>query len=459
MQGFFTKRRKISNSLTLLFENKTPTLDKVLENSDLSISLRYEVDELVDFIVPKECDPQKCPNLVQILDYALPLTRSKINPQLIYRRNAANILSTICNKLQTRIHTTNLLKNRIEEFITKKNSNVNEFAGHFQRITECFLRFEIRTENKKPLNNFHAFLINILSKISILAYRFLAINIFSEFIDIINKKESSQNEMKLASQIISKSIDINDDLTIKYNHISMFFYIYQQNEAIFTDFDINCLNNLFDTALMLSNYNQLYAYESFRIIDLLISQLNSPNVNINILIDRYAEKQKKYIISLAKSSIFNCCVIFRIFWKVLLNSKTLDVMKYFFEDPYNHPNSEVNWFFYIKVVDVFSKMDSQTRYFYVRSKSLCTRAINYMKKLEKYSTPPNFCILELIELISQPLKDDEYKLSLNPNEEKNPMLSPEWAEAVFTAKTILLKKRDAVDFAKKDFIQKDDFFM
>lgn len=451
------KRNKITNSLTLLFENKTPTLDKVLENSDLSISLRYEVDELVDFIVPKECDPQKCPNLVQLLDYALPLTKNKINPQLIYRRNAASLLSTICNKLQTRIHKTNLLKNRIEEFLTKKNSLENEFAGHFQRITECFLRFEIRNENMHPLDNSRSFLNNILTKISILAYRFLAINIFSEFIDIIKEKESCQNEMKLASQIISKSIADNSDPDLKYNHISMIFYIYQQNESIFTDFDTTYLPTLFNAALMFSNHSQLYVYESFRIIDLLVSQLNSQNVNN--LIDRYAEKHKKSIIEFAKSSIFNCCVIFRIFWKILLNSTTLDVMKYFFEDPYISPKSVVNWFFYIKVVDVFSKMDSKTRYNYVLSKSLCTRAINYMKKLEKYSTPPNFCILELIEIISQPLNDDEYKLSLDPNEENNPMLSPEWAKAAFAAKTILLKKKDAVDFAKKDFIQRDDFFM
>lgn len=456
---FGCAKRKIVNSLTQLFEKQKPVLDQVLENSDLSISLRYEIDVLIDFIVPKESN-QVYPILNQILDYALPLNKKQINKNLILRRNAANLLSTICTKLQTRIKETGLLKKRIENFIIKDNSFINEqkeFAGHFQRIVECFLRFEIRNENKHPFDDCKTFLGNVISKIHILAYRFLAINLFSDFIEIFSDNNSEQNIMKIASKIIVTYISHGKDSTFRYNLISMLFQIYQQNDDIFVSFNVNYLPFLFDAALSLPKENQLHIFESFRIISLLIAQLDSQKVNP--IIDAYVEKRKKIIYNFAKSDISIFCSVFRVFWKFLLECGNFqgEAIRLFFDDPYNEPKYQVNWYFYIKFVDIFSKLDAKTKYNYVRAFGIVKRAILYMEKLKKKSLQPNFCILRLIDIIAQPLKDNEYSLSIDPSEEKNPMLTNEWVQAVFEAKTILVKERDAVEFAKKDFIERDDF--
>lgn len=455
--------RKVVNSLTLLFGNNTPTLEEVLENPDLSISLRYEVDELVDFIVPKECNPKECPILIQILDYALPISKKQLNVPLIQQRNAASILSTICNKLQNRIKTTNLLEKRIEEFIDPKNSKINEqytFAGHFQRITESYIRFEIRGGNEQPFENPQEFLLNVLSKIKILAYRFLAINLLSDFTGIFFQGESDEIRMENASIYVSNLIKkTKDNLLHRYNLISMIFQIYQQNEMFFTSFSLDSLRILFDAALSFPKDNQLYIFESFRIISILISKLDSQKVNK--IIDDYVsvKEHKKAIISFAKANTFNLCSLFRVFWKFLLdyNEHLIDVMELFFEDPYTNQNPEVNSFFYIKVIEIFSNLDSHTKYDYMENLKLIGRANLYMKNFNDKTTP-NFNILQLIDIMAQPLKSDEYELSINPNS-KSSMSSEKWMRTVFAAKKILEDKNDAVEYAKKDFIERSGFFM
>lgn len=448
------KQKSPSNSLTRLFNEKKPSLDEVLENPDLSISIRYEIDQLVEFIVPKECDRNNCPILIQILDYALPIDKNKIQKNLIYRRNAASILSTICNKLQVRINKTDLLKERIEKFILPGNT-INEqydFAGHFQRITETYLRFQVKEKNDRPFKDV-SFIKNILSKLHIISYRFLVANIFSDFPQFFIEKKSEDDIMTNVSRYISKQIgSAKYNNETKYYFFYILFQIYQQNENVFAKFYFDGFESILLAAISFGD-NILYMSESFRIIDLLIPYLDQQSTSQHI--DSFARRYRTKLEEVAKMSKFNLCTLFRVFWKFFLNSQRFDVMQIFFDsDPYIFGENDVTNLFYIKMVNIFSNMDSKTRYGYMDKLNIVQKAINYSKKLKENSTP-NLCILQFIDLMAQPLKSDEYNLSIQPSD-NNIMFSKEWVDAVFYAKRILTERKDAINYAKRDFIDSEE---
>lgn len=150
---FFAKRKPIQNELTKLFVNKTPTIFNVLECKELSASVRNEVIELIDFIIPT--DPNKPKQLTNFIDWALRPTKFKSDfPEYfeldskyrIYSRNATNVLSSVCKELQERLEKdpSKEFYNSLIKYIIdlRTNNDIDpEIAGHYQRMMEAAIRF------------------------------------------------------------------------------------------------------------------------------------------------------------------------------------------------------------------------------------------------------------------------------------------------------------------------------
>lgn len=162
-----------SNSLqTALRANPNLPLKEFLENKDLFNSLKNEIPEIMNYLIPLENNvPKSSDNFEQIVLWALFPKEAKlieVSSDLIeisrrvYSRNSANILSSVCRELSRRIEddsnkrlSINILKYIME--IESKEEIDPETTGHFVRILEACLRYSLTNSQNQ---NFYKFIIN-----------------------------------------------------------------------------------------------------------------------------------------------------------------------------------------------------------------------------------------------------------------------------------------------------------
>jgi hypothetical protein len=133
--SFCWKPQKLTNGLTLLLASDGDCPPRaVLENSDLSVSVTYEIPELIDYCaVPS--------HLQELAEWAL--TSKFIRERFDFRvsRNAANLLSSLSvGLLQRLLEPGSPLVAALGDFLNTPYARAPVFCGHFQRIFDAVAR-------------------------------------------------------------------------------------------------------------------------------------------------------------------------------------------------------------------------------------------------------------------------------------------------------------------------------
>ncbi|OHS99437.1 hypothetical protein TRFO_08358 [Tritrichomonas foetus] len=473
---FNFNRPKTVNKLTALFDNgKIPTVEEILESTDLSISLRYEVPELVDFIVPDETNDKTV--LKSLLDLALPLKKQNVHHDFRYRRNASNIFSTICGKLQDRLHKDGTLSLRLQRFIERSEMRrTSEFAGHFSRITENYVRHskgEFIKNNLNIVNNI------IESLVDMTPYSNLLANLISDYFDKFDEKNNYFAEIanKIfhdCQEIEKKSIRNRKEEYKKsknadvYNHwyglIFTLILMHQQDAQVFDKFDdINLLVRLLYSAVNTPS-NTLLMYDSFKSFEI-ISEKCKPE-NVKKAID-YVVNKTNIIDFSGKSNMtegnkYKCMAAFKIFWEEAL--KYDYTMSLFFTNPYVKDADPPNSIFCTHVIDVFSKMTFIEKMNYIIKLQIDRMASNYFESMKQNKTIPCFYILKLIDILTTPVATDDsdgiahlLKPSINCCLNKTG-----WRTVAFKAKELMIECETVIETNQKDYDPEEvegDFYM
>lgn len=183
--------KKIVNSLTKAIREGA-TLKDVLLSRDLSSSILYEAEELMNFIFPpeemKKPNPE-LPNLDEIIKLSLEPGSEQLEKNNLYQinRNASNFLSSPSKKIHEKLRQDNSKRffKSLRKFIFSEYNQNIMFAGHFQRIFEATIQKSKDDLLDKSYNdNFDDNFIPFIVKNShLLPYRELLTSIISEFSD------------------------------------------------------------------------------------------------------------------------------------------------------------------------------------------------------------------------------------------------------------------------------------
>lgn len=226
---FKWKRPKVTNSLTALFDNgKVPTTEEVLLNSDLMVSLRNEVPELINFLFNGNGPTQEYKTIV-----GLALTdKYKASERTKYMsRNAANILCAVCKDLQVKIwgQDDNILYNALKEVLeNQKYYSDSMIAGHFYRIVNQAMIFT----GNRFLNEHPDIYDKVVTHLDLTSFRELLIEIICA--EIIDAKKIEN----LLSKAIQSMYRFNEPEKIKlFNLISVLNTSLGNNQNLYNLFN------------------------------------------------------------------------------------------------------------------------------------------------------------------------------------------------------------------------------
>lgn len=188
-------RAKITNDLTRLIDSGCD-LKQVLMCKDLTISIRNEVPELIEFFFNEKNGEKQ---LNELFDYAL---TTKLNNNeddyKNYNKPAATVLSSVCRSLQNKLNDNSELKNRLLNFFNDCDGDEENkpyrnpiLAGHFQRIMETYNRFS----GKKFVSEFNGIYKVLLDNLDLNAYYLLFVNLSIESLKGVAGAEKSASDM------------------------------------------------------------------------------------------------------------------------------------------------------------------------------------------------------------------------------------------------------------------------
>jgi hypothetical protein len=166
----FANRRKIENELTRLLTSKglDVELEEVLHHRELHTSLRSEVPELLNYILPT--DPALGGHLPALLNAALNPTPAQLADPRFHKTSAfaTKVLSAPSHQLWARLHKSQLMIDTMRNFPDTENGQNNPvFCGHFLEIFVAMVRQKIDI----LVNAFPHFIVKILSRINLLGYQ------------------------------------------------------------------------------------------------------------------------------------------------------------------------------------------------------------------------------------------------------------------------------------------------
>lgn len=174
-----------------LKENPNLPIEKILSNSELMISIRNELPELISYF-----ENDGGVHLQELFDIAL---TNKLNTNKIdfrYNRNASNILSCPSRIFQKNAVNNPITIKSLNNFM--KNSNFfrdTSFSGHFQRIIQSFQYFT----NGSFIEQFSGLSDFLLHNIDLLSYRQLLVCLITDFSDNLKDKNILIKIAKIAN--------------------------------------------------------------------------------------------------------------------------------------------------------------------------------------------------------------------------------------------------------------------
>lgn len=461
------KGAAIKNSLTELFShNPNPSIEEVLGNSDVSSSIRYEIPQLLNYLIPEahsqDTNEKDAPHLMELLNFALKLEtpESRWPPSLetiAYRRNSANILSASSTKLNQRLLSSKLLITRLIRFITQTDPNSTvynyEYAGHFCRILEHLLR----ANQKKPeacdqlqLTKIREIL-HQADKMKICSYLNLLVLFYSDFNRVIFPGTNEDESLKKGAEEIMKNITNIAKNPLPFDHLHLYFKlilgIREQNEALLSFFTINHIDFLIQITVLFSK-NLCRQFEQCRCINFIVANYPNP-ADLN--------KYDKTLISHITKTDNVFSLLFKSFWKISVqSSKMANIITLLFSE-----NNRTEGFWYGRqcFLQALTEMDSESRNIIATQTQIIANCIKYQEQFENSKDAiPDFIILNIIKQLSVPLEDGKSSVSVNPIDKTNPLNSQSWAKTVFWALTILNNADEESYQAKQNFIS-PDFWM
>jgi hypothetical protein len=184
--------QKISNGLTLRIESlgSSCTVRDILENNDLSVSVTYEVPQLIDFFAPQNPaapDPACIDHLKDLTTWAL--TSKNLTQRFDYRncRNAANVLASISTPLLQRLlYPNSPLVDDLRAFLGTPYSDEDVFCGHFQRMLEA----AARATHGEIMRAFpRDFFDTVIKRLRHIAFRTLIVHLISDVPEIFSGED------------------------------------------------------------------------------------------------------------------------------------------------------------------------------------------------------------------------------------------------------------------------------
>lgn len=177
---FFSKPEGTNNLAKELKNNPNLPIEQVLSNSELMISIRNELPELILYF-----NSNNGSHLQDLFDIAL--TNKLNNDKIDFRhnRNASNVLSTPANNFQKNTVNNPIAIKSLNNFMTNsKFFRDTCFSGHFQRIIQSFQYFTNGTfiEQLTGLSDF------LLRNIDLLSYRQLLVFLIVDFQENLKDK-------------------------------------------------------------------------------------------------------------------------------------------------------------------------------------------------------------------------------------------------------------------------------
>ncbi|KAH0794347.1 hypothetical protein GPJ56_001640 [Histomonas meleagridis] len=154
-------------------------LETVLLDPALFQSLRYEIDEIVKFLLIPN-------NLTRLIKWSLSDELSNEAGYFKYSKIATGVLTSLCYEFQTNILESKQFTETISNFLSTTAASSPYICGNFQRIIEHFLKFT----HGDFLEAFPQLIPQAISKINILAIWLLLFDILTEFQDNIKIHET-----------------------------------------------------------------------------------------------------------------------------------------------------------------------------------------------------------------------------------------------------------------------------
>lgn len=249
---FFSKSNYTNHLAKQLKNNPNMPIEQVLSSSELMVSIRNELPELLSYF---EIDGGV--HLQELFDIAL---TNKLNNDKIdfrYNRNASNILSTPSNNFQKNVLKSPIIINSLNKFIKESTFfRDTSFSGHFQRIIQSFQYFTNGTFIKQlpELSDF------LLRNIDLLSCRQLLVFLIIDFQDNLKDK----NILNKISKIVNSTNEHNIFAVFALSDIMRerpdFPFLYQKD----------IIENLIEKAASIKDeHGNLFFFEIFHALKLI----------------------------------------------------------------------------------------------------------------------------------------------------------------------------------------------
>lgn len=251
----FFQRDKINNGLTQLIDsNPDVDLCQVLQHSDLSMSMRYECPQLIDFLT----EPTK---LDELLNWALTHEYDKVENSDKITRAAVMCLTTVSKKLQEKLLDCPAFIESLKICLKNDIQKDLQICGHFQRIVELF----IQHTNGGFLQHFPNLPSFLIEHANVLALRGLLLRLMTDFADAFQE----DNEYSAIALQISKAVNGPN----AYFLVTLIRRIIKERKLSLNEFrNSDFISNLMDALVSPPNINHvaLFQTECFQVIETII---------------------------------------------------------------------------------------------------------------------------------------------------------------------------------------------
>ena len=207
----------VQNSITQLFQdNPHPKLETVLSDQNLSISVRAEIPQLVDYIVTED-----------VLETLLKLSLTDEKPlgtdSEKFVRNAVFIFSANSKALQDKLQMSHKFIQYLKNCIEFDISNNLKLCGHFQRIMESM----IKHTNAGFLENFDGLCDYLIEHLDVLALKELLCCLMTDFSEAFQDDDYTDVVYELVKSVKGKNgyfsiVLMRDIIKRKHSVISFF---------------------------------------------------------------------------------------------------------------------------------------------------------------------------------------------------------------------------------------------
>lgn len=187
----FFQRDKIKNGLTqLLDDNPNSDVREVLANPDLSMTIRYECPQLIDYVTKPDV-------LKELLKFVLTREYDEVADSEKLVRSAMVCLSTISKQIQEKLQDDPVFIKALQNCQKNDLWKDLQICGHFQRIVEVY----VQHTNGGFLDHFPNISSFLIKYSNILALRGLLLRLLTDFSDAFSEDDYNSIAIEISTSV------------------------------------------------------------------------------------------------------------------------------------------------------------------------------------------------------------------------------------------------------------------